>query len=529
VSRFAIDADLSHALKKSKWSIDSYRIAINTYQNAESKEQKRQIEKLIADIKSDFRSEISLNDPKLKKLRKLSGDLFTMTNQTQLFDMGKKEKADWNKKVLQLTEETKKIETEIEEIKANKIFENAFEWRFEFPEVLNDDGEFVGFDVVIGNPPYVNFRDIKNAEEKKYYLSKYKIAEYQTDLFILFIEKAFEILKKKGEFGFIIPNSITNNLKNSSARRHILENTKINSIVNTPIGVFPDATVDTIVIIATIEKCHETEILVLEINSLSIFESNTISQSEFSKNENYYFDFLTSNENRAILSIIEKDTITLNEISDSSSGIKEYETGKGKPPQTENDRIDKVFNSNEKIDDTYRMHIQGNDVNNYFLNWKGGFLKYGEWIAAPREAKYFEGSRIIIREIPGKNRLIAAFTDKNYTVKNTAHIFKITGNFDSKYILAILNSKLMGYYFINKFSERDNVFPKSKIGQCRLLPIRKCEPQKQFQFISLIDEILKNKSKDISINTTALENQIDQLVYQLYNLTDEEIKIIEAS
>lgn len=87
----------------------------------------------------------------------------------------------------------------------------------------------------------------------------------------------------------------------------------------------------------------------------------------------------------------------------------------------------------------------------------------------------------------------------------------------------------MGYYFINKFSERDNVFPKSKIGQCRLLPIRKCEPQKQFQFISLIDEILKNKSKDISINTTALENQIDQLVYQLYELTDEEIKIIEAS
>ena len=68
--------------------------------------------------------------------------------------MGKKEKMAWNKKVEQLTEETKKLETEIETIKANKIFENAFEWRFEFPEVLNDEGEFVGFDVVIGNPPY---------------------------------------------------------------------------------------------------------------------------------------------------------------------------------------------------------------------------------------------------------------------------------------------------------------------------------------------------------------------------------------
>jgi adenine-specific DNA-methyltransferase len=113
------------------------------------------MERLIADIKSDFRSEISLNDPKVKKLRKLSGDLFQMTNQGQLFEMSKKEKADWNKKVSQLTEETKKLEIEIEEIKANKIFENAFEWRFEFPEVLNDDGDFVGFDVVIGNPPYL--------------------------------------------------------------------------------------------------------------------------------------------------------------------------------------------------------------------------------------------------------------------------------------------------------------------------------------------------------------------------------------
>ncbi|QQS65523.1 MAG: class I SAM-dependent DNA methyltransferase [Chlorobiota bacterium] len=154
VSRFAIDADLSQALKKSKWSIDSYRIAVDTYRNAESKEQKREMEKLITDIKSDFRSEISLNDPKVKKLQKLTGDLFQLINQVQIFEMSKKEKADWNKKVSQLTEETQKLETEIEEIKANKIFENAFEWRFEFPEVLNDEGDFVGFDVVIGNPPY---------------------------------------------------------------------------------------------------------------------------------------------------------------------------------------------------------------------------------------------------------------------------------------------------------------------------------------------------------------------------------------
>src|SRR5690625_6508248 len=123
------------------------------------------MERLIADIKSDFRSEISLNDPKMKKLQKLSGELYQMTNQQQLFEMSKKEETAWNKKLTKLTQDIKKLEAEIEEIKANKIYENAFEWRFEFPEVLDDEGEFVGFDAVIGNPPYVLLQTLPKTEE----------------------------------------------------------------------------------------------------------------------------------------------------------------------------------------------------------------------------------------------------------------------------------------------------------------------------------------------------------------------------
>jgi adenine-specific DNA-methyltransferase len=525
VSRFAIDADLKQALKKSKWTIDSYRIAVDTYRNAESKEQKREMERLIADIKSDFRSEISRNDPKIKKLSKLNGELANLTQQQSLFALSTKERENWKKQVEKLTQETKKLETEIEEIKANKIFENAFEWRFEFPEVLNDDGDFVGFDVVIGNPPYVNFRDIKNVSEKIYFLSQFKVSEYQSDLFILFVELAFGISRKKGEFAFIIPNSITNNLNNSKVRKFILENAKLNSIVNTPIGVFPDATVDTVVLIATLENTIESAITVLQTNYSEVYATNKVKQSDFLKNENYYFDFLTSSENRNLLSKIEIDTIPLDKIADSSSGIKEYETGKGRPPQTENDRVEKVFNSKTKIDKTYRKHIQGNDVSTYALNWQGGYLKYGEWLAAPREAKYFEGERIIIREIPSKTKLIASFTDEDYTVKNTAHIFIIGKDYEAKYVVSLLNSLLFGYYFINKFSERDNVFPKAKIGQCRLLPIKICAKKQQRKFVDLVDKILlkKQEGKD----TKSEENQIDQLIYQLYDLTEEEIKIIE--
>jgi adenine-specific DNA-methyltransferase len=203
VSRFDIDADLKQALKKSKWSIDSYRVAVDTYRNAQNKEQKREMEQLINDIKSDFRSEISMNDPKVIRFRKLSGELFQLTNQRQLFEMSKKEKTAWNKKVKKLTEQTNKLEAEIEEIKANKIYENAFEWRFEFPEVLNDDGDFVGFDVVIGNPPYIYNRDLDKIH-RDFLKAKYYQAD---DLYVYFTYESKGIIRNGGFITLITPNT----------------------------------------------------------------------------------------------------------------------------------------------------------------------------------------------------------------------------------------------------------------------------------------------------------------------------------
>lgn len=203
ISRFDMDSDLKEALKKSKWSVENYRIAVNTYRNAKSKEQKREMEQLISDIKSNFRSEISLNDPKAKRLRKISGELFQMTNQQQLFEMSKKENSDWKKKEKELTLESKKLETEIEEIKANKIFENAFEWRFEFPEVLNKDGNFLGFDVVIGNPPYIYNRDLDKIH-RNFFKTKYNQAD---DLYIYFTFLSKRIAKDSGYITMITPNT----------------------------------------------------------------------------------------------------------------------------------------------------------------------------------------------------------------------------------------------------------------------------------------------------------------------------------
>lgn len=527
ISRFDLDADLSKALKDSKWNIDSYRMAVDTYRNAQNKEQKREMEKIIHDIKSDFRSEISANDPKVKRLQKVKGEIFMMSNQTQMFEMSKREKATWNKKLKKFTTEAGKLETQIQEIKDNKIYDNAFEWRFEFPEVLNDDGDYIGFDVVIGNPPYVNFRDIKQQDEKKYHLKKYSTSEYQSDLFILFIDLGLQLLIGKGEFCFIVPNSLTNNLNNSKIREFIIKSSKINFIIDTPIGVFPDATVDTIVISTSLPKINVNEVRCLVSKNEQIYLHGSSLQADFEQNDNYYFDFLTSSESRKIIKRMEEDSVLLDEICESSSGIKEYETGKGKPPQSQEDRLQKVFNSSEQIDKKYRRHISGSEVEKYAINWKGDYILYGKNLAAPRDSKFFEGDRIIIREIPGKTSLIASFTDEDYTVKNTAHVFLVKKFFEAKYVLALLNSILLGFYFKNKFSERDDVFPKAKIGQCRALPIKKATLAQQEIFVTKIDKILNLKEQNLAADTTSLEAEIDRLVYELYGLTEEEIGIIE--
>jgi adenine-specific DNA-methyltransferase len=120
-----------------------------------------------------------------------------------LFEKNKKEKAVWNKKVEKLSIEIKKLESEIEEIKANKIFENAFEWRFEFPEVLDNEGGFVGFDVVIGNPPYGV--DLKNRD---FYKSLYPETSFgQIDTYKYFIQLGLLVLKNEMWFSFITSDS----------------------------------------------------------------------------------------------------------------------------------------------------------------------------------------------------------------------------------------------------------------------------------------------------------------------------------
>jgi hypothetical protein len=521
VSRFAIDADLSQALKKSKWSIDSYRLAVDTYRNAESKEQKREMEKLITDIKSDFRSEISLNDPKAKKLRKLSGDLFTMINQTKLFELDKKEKADWNKKVLQLTEETKKLETEIIEIKANKIYENAFEWRFEFPEVLNDNGDFVGFDVVIGNPPYV-YRNADIENVKEYFNINYYNTSGNYDLYKFFMEQSIKIAKNNGFNSLITNSSFLLQTSFDKTRKFLLENSTLTNIVPLGGSVFEEATVDSaIYILQKAKYCGEKTLVINPEKPIdvAITPAYTLKQNRFLKNEFLVFDYLLKDEEYNIVNKLISEFPKIETAYDFGVGIN---TGYIKDDLTEDSKLDK----------RYHPMVPGTGVSKYGKINTDGFIMYDKEFVKSKgklgrtlpDEKYFTEPKILIvrtRNITLKERIIASIDyDKKYNLNRISNIISKDNN-SLEGLLGVLNSKLFNWLYTKRYFDYE-----IKPIYLRNSPL--CDTNDN-ELIRLVKEIIELRSSDEKANITVLTDIIDKLVYQLYDLTDEEIKIIETS
>ena len=509
VSRFAIDADLKQALKKSKWTIDSYRIAVATYRNAESKEQKRAMEKLIAAIKSDFKTEISLNDPKVKKLQKCRGELMSLTTTQKLFDNSKKEKTEWNNKVQQLSAEIQKLETEIETIKANKIFENAFEWRFEFPEVLNDAGDFIGFDVVIGNPPYINFANLPDTERAFY--NKFELYKNKTDLYAFFVGLGTKIKNEQGFICLIIPHTWVSTSSFLPLRKLLIDQMNLMSIVELDFGVFKEAYIKT-VIIQTDNK-PKTKIRLLDENFVLKVE---IPKEIISTDSEYKINLTWNPIKYVIYTKIKADSIKLGDIVHFSRGIK----------TSDDNRF--LFKENNGMD--YYKIIRGRNIKAYRIDYDNEFIWYRPDLmkekagCLPHTKELFLATeKIITQRINSSGQLLATYDNEKYFCLDTTNVSSkiIDKNCDLKFIVGVINSKLINWWFNDEFKN-----PTISGYELHQIPI-KLNKQIEKNISKLVMTILENTkiSKDIEGPLT----QIDQLVYQLYDLTKAEIAIIENS
>ncbi|MES2565517.1 MAG: TaqI-like C-terminal specificity domain-containing protein [Bacteroidota bacterium] len=517
ISRFALDADLSKALKSIKYNINQYKGFVHDYKNAHDKELKRGLEQIINSIKNDFRVEISSNSKELKDLNKWKGELINLTMQTGLFEKTPKEKKDYDLEVKKLTEKISKQEALIEDIKSNAIYRNAFEWRFEFPEVLDKDGNFEGFDVIVGNPPYgVELQE----SVKNYFKERFNTKSGELEIYAFFIELALNnLIKKNGGLTYITSNTWYYLDKFSNLRKQIIGNSTVDTLIELEKNVFADAP-DIVPAIFLIKKEILNSPIKLykalktsskyDLVNFIDFDINETTNASFLKSENCIFNLKTNSEVELLLEKIAK----YDKLSVSYKTVYGIKTGDNKANLSK----EKTGSGNWK-----KCASSANNIRKYCMQWNGDYLNVGKHLPGLGKINYEQPKILIqyIRKLSMPVRLVCALdTSGDFYPLNNFSFIVSEKNHSLKYLLGIINSKLMNWYFSNTYIDY-NIKPK----YIEQLPI-KIDNKYLSSIEKIIEQILEVESN--SKKFEELENKIDQLVYKIYDLTEEEIKIVET-
>lgn len=563
VSRFPLDANLKKALHKSKYNIHSYRAAVQTYREARSKEVKHNMEQLIHEIKSDFRTEIGENDPKQRRLDKLGAELFEKYQSQHLFDqtLTAKQKAERKK----LEQKINSLGAEIEEIKSNRMYDNAFEWRFEFPEVLNDNGDFEGFDVVIGNPPYFGLSKLK--DYGTYFSENYQTYSKGSDIYCLFYERGGSILRKNGFLTYITSNSWLRAIYGDLLKTYFRTSLAPISLLNIEdVQVFEEATVESNIL--TLQKKQALKAFpVANLGKDYIlgsylgvyFKKNKFSFTIPETSEWFIGDQLAGD----LKTKIEANSKLLRDYSVNIN--RGFLTGYNKAFIIEEETRNELLEADPKNATIIKPILRGRDLKKYSFQFsefwmictfpslqldiedyptiKDHFLRIGKsrleqtgekgsrkktsnkWFETQDSIGYwkdFEKPKIVWGEISDKPKF--AFDDKGYYAEATT--FLMTGE-KLKFLLGILNSKVSEWYFNligTTTGMGTNRWKKYKI---ELLPIREPSVEQEKEITELVDRIIDTKLGNPDADTKELEDEIDGLVYKLYGLEEEEIELIQ--
>lgn len=446
-----------------------------------------------------------------------------------------KQKQKFDKEIKQLKDELLKINNGIEQIKTMKLEEKPyFLWYLYFMDVFHQGG----FDIVIGNPPYIN---VENLEEslKNYLFDKYTSCFGRTDIYIAFIEKSLEILVKNGCLTFIVPYAFTNQKYGSKLRKKLIDNYTISEILDTSdFFVFDSANVKNIII--RITNAHKTKSTVIKnVNNILEFQHdilniNLIDQNAFLQLKDYRL------ETKPVLDTLQlRDKILHNSIQFADICFVAY----GARLNHKTKKINKDNYVKKIFVQGLKPFLEGKNIDR-FIHSQSGWLDY-----RPKEhynpmfEQLFENEKLMFINVV-KDKLRFTIDTKNlwnsHTVVNCVkwnllesaeHVSikrnitekrkELSSRFNYKYLLAVLNSNLINWYFKSFLSEKLHFYPDDAKG----LPLRDCTIVKQKPFIKIVDKILEAKQQ--GADTTALENEIDIMVYKLYNLTYEEVEIID--
>lgn len=516
--------DFDYEFDMRKTDFKDYLSLVKDYKDTNNKRIKAEIWKKIENLKRSF--DDTASSPELKKLSRLLSER-NKAGAISLFEEENKNP----KEIEELNKQLAKAEKELEYRLKNPLFAKGMEWRMEFPEILGEAGEFIGFDLVIGNPPYIFAQNnVFSDEMKNYYSRNYPLNNYQANTFGLFLELAFSLVRDGGGISYIIPNSFLTINQYKTLRHHILKNYDEVTFINSKDKIFDEASIDVCIVdmytkrpskvILGVISGGETNI-VAETKAENLLSQDVITISSISGGVSSLLLKIEKNSK-----ILEKNYGTVKD------GLKAYERGKGSPKQPEdkdefNDfKASKPFFSNQKNDDSYRKFLSGSDLQRYRLKWSGKFLSYGNHLAAPRDSKLFEGERLLIARIPVKSVYTFRAT---YTKENFLHEQSIESITNLKvsplYLIGVLNSKILSFYAIEKFDFlQRNTFPQMRLTQIKQFPIPNSNIEQQNEIADLvkkiIEEMAKEKVKQDLVDS--LNIKIDDLVMDLFDLTEEE-------
>ncbi|EJI3155996.1 Eco57I restriction-modification methylase domain-containing protein [Campylobacter coli] len=460
---------------------------------------------------------------------------------------------------------------------------HPFEWRFEFPEILDDDGNFKGFDLIIGNPPYIRQEELK--ELKPHLAKNYKVYKGTSDIYTYFYELGFNVLKDNGVLSYITSNKYTRAGYGEALREFLLKNVKVLEYTDlNGIKVFDSATVDTSILCFEKSKSKDNKFKYLalsnEILKTCAYDIGLYKDfAEFSQNSLSKESFTFSDENTSALKAkIERIGTPLKEW----QGLNIYRgilTGYNEAFIITTEKRNEILANckdeaeKERTAKLIRKMLRGRDIKRYRYEWAGLWVinahngyknQNGEKVEAINIENYpslkkhfdefypqlekradkgltpynlrncayieeFEREKIVYSEIVRKPQF---YLDTKLNFYAEATSFILTGE-NLKYLIAFLNNDFVAFIFKTFYAGGnlgENGF-RYKKAFLEKLPIPKINSKNQKladELINLVDEILKVKEQDKNANTQELENKINSLVYKLYNLNEEEIKTIEG-
>ena len=549
--RFTLDAPFQNVLKDynqkngTHYKLEDYRQWVYDYTDISDHTQKDDFRKRIEDIKRAVKTELS--DKEKGKIAKVRGAIDNL----QMEDMfgGKKNE----KKIKALQKELMALEQQRAEIESNKIYDQAFEWRFEFPALLDENGDFTGFDIVIGNPPYVNVQ-LMSVGEKEQYKKIYESFFKRCDMFCLFLELGLlKLTSAEGVVTLIIPSVVHSNMSYQKIRDIILNHQWLSEVRYTGGDVFNAPTVDTTILICN--KKGNENIKLTEAIDFSNPKTHRVPADYFKKYNNVIS--IGDDQGSEIFDKLFNPNFDI--VGNHYTVFQGIVTGNNLAFV-----FDTLQDAQEKNVDVSLLHplCHGRDLEKYKVRSRerrilyidndvkiDNYLQTKEWLLCFKEAleKRREVRRGVIRwyglQWPRvkaeldikekimiqrtrneslKTRIVATLDDTGvYGMEGIYFIIPKHSEDSLRYLLGILNSKLMNYLFATKFL---NLAIKAEYVKQVKLP-NTSEKQK-VQIEELVNAILQGKLSDA--DTSKEESEIDLLVYHLYGLTYDEVLIVDS-